>query len=88
MTALFTGATAVTLEVFDAVKTLEAIERHGVTLMGQIPAMFELEWRTADYARRNLASLQRAVYGGQAVPRPFLDRMLRDGAAASPPGWG
>ncbi|MEI9972504.1 MAG: class I adenylate-forming enzyme family protein [Ignavibacteriota bacterium] len=76
MTALFTGATAVTLEIFDAVKSLDAIEQHGVTLLGQIPAMFNLEWRTADYARRNLSSLRSAVYGGQAVPRPFLERML------------
>ena len=77
MTTLFMGGTAVTLEVFDAVKSLEAIERLGVTLIGQIPAMFQLEWRTADYGRRNLASLRTAVYGGQAVPRPFLDEMLK-----------
>jgi acyl-CoA synthetase (AMP-forming)/AMP-acid ligase II len=77
MTTLFMGGTAVTLEVFDAVKSLEAIERLGVTLIGQIPAMFQLEWRTADYARRNLASLQTAVYGGQAVAKPFLDEMLK-----------
>jgi acyl-CoA synthetase (AMP-forming)/AMP-acid ligase II len=76
MTSLFAGGTAVTLEVFDPVKSLDAIERHGVTLLGQIPAMFQLEWRTADYARRNLSSLELAVYGGQAVPKPFLDRML------------
>jgi acyl-CoA synthetase (AMP-forming)/AMP-acid ligase II len=77
ITSIFTGAIAVTLEIFDAVKSLEAVERHGVTLIGQIPAMFNLEWRTADYAKRNLASLEAAVYGGQAVPRPFLDRMLQ-----------
>jgi acyl-CoA synthetase (AMP-forming)/AMP-acid ligase II len=76
LTTLFCGATAVTLEIFDAAKSLDAIERHGVTLVGQIPAMFHLEWRSADYARRNLASLRTAVYGGQAVPRPFLDQML------------
>jgi acyl-CoA synthetase (AMP-forming)/AMP-acid ligase II len=77
MTSLFMGATAVTLEIFDAAKSLDAIERHGVTLLGQIPAMFNLEWRTSGYAERNLGSLQKAVYGGQAVPRPFLDRMLQ-----------
>jgi len=77
LTSLFTGATAVTLEIFDAVKSLDAIERHGVTLIGQIPAMFNLEWRTADFARRNFSSLQSAVSGGQAVPRAFLDRMLQ-----------
>jgi acyl-CoA synthetase (AMP-forming)/AMP-acid ligase II len=76
ITSLFAGGTAVTLEVFDPVKSLEAIERHGVTLLGQIPAMFQLEWRTADYAGRNLSSLELAVYGGHAVPKPFLDHML------------
>ncbi|MGA3017139.1 MAG: class I adenylate-forming enzyme family protein [Bryobacteraceae bacterium] len=76
LTSLFAGGTAVTLEVFDPVQSLEAIECHGVTLLGQIPAMFQLEWRTADCARRNLSSLELAVYGGQAVPKPFLDRML------------
>jgi acyl-CoA synthetase (AMP-forming)/AMP-acid ligase II len=77
MTTLFMGGTAVTLEIFDAVKSLEAVERLGVTLIGQIPAMFQMEWRTADYGRRNLAGLRTAVYGGQAVPRPFLDEMLK-----------
>ncbi|HUP05447.1 MAG TPA: class I adenylate-forming enzyme family protein [Bryobacteraceae bacterium] len=75
MTTLFSGGTAVTLETFDPVKSLDAIERYGVTLAGQIPAMFQLEWRTADYARRNLSSLLTAVYGGQAAPRAFLDQM-------------
>jgi acyl-CoA synthetase (AMP-forming)/AMP-acid ligase II len=77
ITALFAGAAAVTLETFDPVKSLDAIERHGVTLIGQIPAMFQLEWRTADYARRNFGSLQSAVYGGQSAPRAFLEQMLR-----------
>jgi acyl-CoA synthetase (AMP-forming)/AMP-acid ligase II len=77
MTSLFMGGTAVTLEVFDPVKSLEAIERYGANLIGQIPAMFQMEWRTAEFDRHNLASLQTAVYGGQAVPRPFLDRMLQ-----------
>ena len=77
LTTLYWGATAITLEVFDPVKSLDAIERHGVTLIGQIPAMFQMEWRTGDYARRQLGSLRHAVYGGQAAPRAFLEQMLR-----------
>ena len=77
MTCVFMGGVAVTLEVFDAAKSLDAIERHGVTLVGQIPAMFNLEWQTGGYERRDLTSLRSAIYGGQGVPRPFLERMLR-----------
>lgn len=75
MTTFFFGGTAVTLEVFDAALTLEAIERHRVRLLGQIPAMFNLLWRHSSYAARDLSSLGVAVYGGQSVPRGFLDQL-------------
>jgi acyl-CoA synthetase (AMP-forming)/AMP-acid ligase II len=77
MTTLFSGGAAVTLETFDPAKSLDAIECHGVTLIGQIPAMFQMEWRAADYASRNLGSLRTAVYGGQSAPRAFLEQMRR-----------
>ena len=75
LTTLFWGGTAVTLEVFDAAKSLEAIERHKVKLLGQIPAMFLMEWRHSEYPQRDLSSLNTTVYGGQAVPRPFLEKL-------------
>ena len=75
MTALFWGGTAVTLEVFDPGKSLEAMEKYKVQLIGQIPAMFLLEWRHSEFGQRDYSSLRTAVYGGQAVPRPFLDKM-------------
>ncbi len=75
MTTLFFGGTAVMLEIFDAGKTLEAIEKYRVRLLGQIPAMFLMEWRHSDYGKRDLSSLDIVVYGGQSVPRPFLDQL-------------
>lgn len=75
MTTLFCGGTAVVLEVFDARRSLEAIQEHGVHLLGQVPAMFQLEWRLADYGTYDLSSLGAAVYGGQAVTQPFLEEM-------------
>ncbi|GIU76032.1 MAG: long-chain-fatty-acid--CoA ligase [Bryobacteraceae bacterium] len=75
MTTLFWGGTAVTLEIFDPGKTLEAIEKYRVRLLGQIPAMFLMEWRHSEYPQRDLSSLEIAVYGGQSVPRPFLEKL-------------
>ncbi len=75
MTTLYAGGTAVLLHVFDARKSLEAIQRWRVTLCGQIPALFNLEWRLPDYASFDLSSLRFAIYGGQAVDRPFLERL-------------
>lgn len=75
MTTLFFGGTAVTLEIFDPVLSLDAIERYGVSLLGQIPAMFLMMWRHSSYAGRDFSSLKAGVYGGHAVARPFLDQL-------------
>jgi acyl-CoA synthetase (AMP-forming)/AMP-acid ligase II len=77
MTTLFFGGTAVTLEVFDAARSLEAIQEYRIDKLGQIPAMFNLEWRLAEQARYDLSSLKLALYGGQQVPRQFLERLAR-----------
>ncbi len=76
MTGIYSGSVTVTLEAFDPGKSLDAMERYGVTLIGQIPAMFQMEWRTPGFASRTFPALQKAVYGGQAVARPFLEQML------------
>lgn len=74
-TALYEGLTSVLLHVFEAEKSLEAIQRHRVTVVGQIPALFTLEWNHPRYTEFDLGSLRMAIYGGQAVPRAFLDRL-------------
>jgi fatty-acyl-CoA synthase len=74
-TALYQGITAVLLHVFDAEKSLEAIARHRVTVVGQIPALFNLEWNHRRYRELDLSSVRLAIYGGQGVPRAFLDRL-------------
>ena len=75
MSILFGGGTAVLLEVFDAGRSLRAVSQHRVEILGQIPAMFNLEWMLKDYDRHDLSSLKLAVYGGNAVSRPFADQL-------------
>jgi len=74
-TMVYGGGTCVLLPVFDARASLDAIARHRVTLLGQIPALFNLEWRLPEYGEFDLSSVRFAIYGGQAVPRPFLERL-------------
>jgi acyl-CoA synthetase (AMP-forming)/AMP-acid ligase II len=75
MSTFFGGGTAVLLEVFDAGRSLRAIAQHRVQILGQIPAMFNLEWMLKDYGRHNFSSLRFAAYGGAAVSRPFVERL-------------
>lgn len=74
-TIVYVGGTAVLIPVFKADESLGAIERHRVTLLGQIPAVFQLEWQLADYAKYDLSSLRFAIYGGQGVSREFLEKL-------------
>jgi acyl-CoA synthetase (AMP-forming)/AMP-acid ligase II len=75
MSTFFGGGTAVILGSFDPVRSLRAIQDYRVEIMGQIPAMFEFEWRVKDYGKFDLSSLKSVVYGGQQVSEAFVARM-------------
>lgn len=75
MTTLFLGGTAVLLRIFDAKLTLEAIEKHRVTALGQIPTMFRMLWNLPEYDSYDLSSLEFVAYGGSSVDTGFLNRM-------------
>ncbi len=75
MSTLFGGGAAILVEVFDAGRSLRAIAQHKAEILAQIPAMHSLEWMLKDAGSHDLSSLQFAAYGGNAVARPFLDRL-------------
>ena len=75
MTTLFKGGTAVLLRIFDVQATLEAIQKHKVTLLGQIPTQFRMLWNHPDYASYDLTSLKFVAYAGSAGDTPFLTKL-------------
>lgn len=77
MTTLFSGGTAIIMHIFDAEKTLQAIQDYRVECFGQIPAMFALQWRLPNYHDYDLSSLRFALYGGQQVTRQFLEQLVK-----------
>lgn len=77
LTCIFCGQKSVLLDIFKPDLSLEAIGKYGVTIIGQIPALFSMEWRMPNYSTYNLKSLQLAIYGGQAITRPFAEQMAR-----------
>jgi acyl-CoA synthetase (AMP-forming)/AMP-acid ligase II len=72
---IFEGGTAVLLPVFDPMRSLQAVGEYKVTVVGQIPAMFQFEWRLKDYDSFDLSSLEFVAYGGQQVSAPFIEKM-------------
>ena len=66
-TILFLGGTGVCLRIFDVENSLKAIEKHKVTILGQIPTQFRMMWALPDYEKYDLSSLRFAIYGGSSV---------------------
>jgi len=75
MTTMFIGGKAVLLRIFDAKATLEAIERHKVRVIGQIPTMFRMLWDLPGYETYDLSSLEFVAYAGSAVDTTFLKKL-------------
>jgi acyl-CoA synthetase (AMP-forming)/AMP-acid ligase II len=76
-TTIFCGGISVLLHIFDAEKTLDAIQKYEITTFGQIPALFNMQWRLESYKKYNLSSLRFALYGGQAVTKEFLEKLSK-----------
>jgi acyl-CoA synthetase (AMP-forming)/AMP-acid ligase II len=75
MGTFFGGGTAVVLAGFDPLRSLRAIQDYRVEVLGQIPAMFEFEWRVKGYEQFDLSSLMLVAYGGQQVSEAFVARV-------------
>jgi acyl-CoA synthetase (AMP-forming)/AMP-acid ligase II len=75
MTTFFVGGTAVILHRFDPEKSLQAVQRYKVESMGQIPSMFQMQWQLPNFADYDLSTLKSAMFGGQQVTRPFVERL-------------
>lgn len=76
MTTLFLGGTAIVLPFFDSEKSLRAIQKYNVNILGQIPTMYRLEWQLPNYNDYNLSSLDLAIFGGQNVKDKFIEKLL------------
>ncbi len=77
MSTLFGGGAAVLLGAFDAGRSMRAIAPHRVEILGQIPAMYNLEWMLKDYASYDLRTMRFAAWGGNAVSRAFVEQLGR-----------
>lgn len=75
MTTMFLGGTTVLLRIFDVKLTMEAIEKHKITVLGQIPTQFRMLWAHPDYDKYDFSSLKAAIYAGSQVDVAFLKRL-------------
>lgn len=75
MSCFFNGNTAYTMKIFDPKLSLENIQRYRIQNLGQIPAMFAMQWRLPEFDQYDLSSIEVVFYGGQGAPIPMIERM-------------
>lgn len=71
--SVYGGACLVFMEGFDPAASLEMVEREQVTLLGQIPAMFLLQFRTDRFAKTDFSSVRSFIWAGSPAPRLMID---------------
>jgi acyl-CoA synthetase (AMP-forming)/AMP-acid ligase II len=77
MSTIFDGGCAVLVSIFDPLRSVRAIADYKVTALGQIPAMFQFEWRLKDFDCFDFSTLEFAAYGGQQVSSAFIAKMAK-----------
>ncbi|MDL5157758.1 acyl-CoA synthetase [Actinomycetospora termitidis] len=78
---LLKGGTLVLEQAFDPERTLDLVEREGVTIMFGVPTMFAALARTPRFADADLSGVRYLLCGGAPVPPSLLDTYADRGPA-------
>jgi len=80
MGCLHWGATMVLMDRFDPAATLKMVQDEKITFMGQVPAMFMLQFTLPDFDSYDLSSLKTIIWAGSAAPELMVRRLSKTGA--------
>lgn len=67
--AILAGGFIVCMDRFDPAESLKMIPKEKLTALGQVPAMFLLQFRDPQFAQTDLTSIRQFVWAGAAAPR-------------------
>ncbi|MDZ4857484.1 MAG: AMP-binding protein [Candidatus Hydrogenedentes bacterium] len=70
---VFAGGACVMTDRFDAAQTLKIVEEERITLFGQVPAMFLLEFGLPAFPETDFSSVTNFMWGGSTAPKLVLD---------------
>lgn len=82
-TVLYAGGTVEIHRKFDADQVLDAIEHRGITNVWLAPSMVNALLAHPTLDRRDLSGLRLVIDGGEKMPLPLIERLLR----AFPGAW-
>lgn len=75
LTAIYAGATLVSMERFDPDESLRVVERERITLLGQIPAMYLLQMQRPAFRETDFSAVKLFVWSGASASRPLVEAL-------------
>jgi len=70
--AIHAGAALILMDHFDPTTSLEMIERERVTVVGQVPVMFLMQFQSPKFATMDWSHVRAFVWGGSGAPQLML----------------
>jgi len=77
---LLSGIPLVMMDKFDPEGTLKVIQDEKITVLGQVPAMFLLQFKLPNFDDYDLSSIRNYVWAGAAAPEGMVKRLAATGA--------
>ena len=71
--AIMGGGCMVLMDRFDPAATLAAISRERLTALGQVPAMFLMEFKDPSFGQTDFSSIDAFLWAGAAAPKVMID---------------
>jgi len=78
--SILVGSKMVFLDKFHPVETLETVAREKISIFGQIPAMFLLEFALPNYDEYDLTSIKTYIWSGSSAPQSMIEKLQQTGA--------
>lgn len=78
--SLLAGSKIIFLDKFHPVETLETVQAEKVSIFGQIPTMFLLEFALPNFDDYDLASVKTYIWSGSSAPESMVEQLQKTGA--------
>lgn len=76
---LVAGGAIVFLEHFETSESLKLMQQERITQWGSVPSVFQLQFADPTFKSTDLSHVQMIMWGGAAMPRELIDRLLAFG---------
>lgn len=74
---MMAGGTVVLMESFHPVKALELVQKEKITILGQVPTMYIMQFSLPNFSDYDLSSLRVCIVAGATTPTEVMKKLMK-----------